>query len=73
MINNNSPALQASSQILSFGDADMHEGAMFSFERDLFGYLCLENIGDFLPSGSENGAGKKSDDLRKFGASLAYP
>lgn len=46
---------------------------MFSFERDLLGYLSLENIRGFTAPGSENGAAKKPDDLRKFGASLAYP
>lgn len=31
--------------ILSSGDADMYDGAMFSFEGDFLGYLGLENMG----------------------------
>lgn len=64
------PRLQKIAMILSSGDADMYDGAMFSFEGDFLGYLGLENMGVFTAHGSENGSIKKLDELRKFGASL---
>ena len=62
--------LKKIAMILSSGDADMYDGAMFSFEGDFLGYLGLENMGVFTAHGSENGSIKKLDELRKFGASL---
>lgn len=64
------PRLKKIAMILSSGDADMYQGAMFSFEGDFLGYLGLENMGVFTAHGSENGSAKKLDELRKFGASL---
>ena len=64
------PRLKKIAMILSSGDANMYDGAMFSFEGDFLGYLGLENMGDFTAHGSENGSIKKLDELRKFGASL---
>lgn len=56
--------------ILSSGDADMYEGAMFSFKGDFVGYLGLEDMGVFTAHGLENGSAAKLDELKKFGASL---
>ena len=67
---NRPPRLKKAAMILSSGDADMYDGAMFSFEGDFLGYLGLENMGVFTAHGSENGSVKKLDELRKFGAAL---
>lgn len=64
------PHLKKIAMFLNSGDADMYDGAMFSFEGDFLGYLGLENMGVFTAHGSENGSAKKLDELRKFGASL---
>ena len=40
---------------LSSGDADMYEGAMFSYQGDFLDYLGLEDMGVFTAHGSENG------------------
>ncbi len=56
--------------ILSSGDPDMYEGALFSFKGDFLGYLGLENMGVFTAHGGENGSRKKLDELRNFGLSL---
>uniref|UniRef100_UPI0035203892 hypothetical protein n=1 Tax=Blautia faecicola TaxID=2509240 RepID=UPI0035203892 len=56
--------------ILSSGDANMYEGALFSFKGDFLDYLGLENMGVFTAHGSENKSEKKREELREFGASL---
>lgn len=62
--------LKKAAMILSSGDPDMYEGALFSFKGDFLGYLGLENMGVFTAHGSENGSKQKLDELRKFGQSL---
>ena len=64
------PRLKKVAMFLSSGDADMYEGAMFSFEGDFVGYLGLENMGVFTAYGSENSSPEKLRELREFGASL---
>ena len=64
------PHLKKIAMILSSGDPDMYDGAMFSFKGDFIGYLGLENLGVYTAYGSENGSRKKLDELRTFGASL---
>lgn len=63
--------LKKVAMILSSGDADMYDGAMFSFKGDFLGYLGLENAGVYTAYGSENGSEKKLDELKKFGESLS--
>ncbi|MDE6052975.1 MAG: NAD(P)H-dependent oxidoreductase, partial [Lachnospiraceae bacterium] len=62
--------LKKTATILSSGDPDMYEGALFSFKGDFLGYLGLENMGVFTAYGSENGSREKLDELRDFGRSL---
>ena len=54
--------------LLSSGDRDQYDGAMFSYKGDFLGYLGLKDMGVFTS------AGGVSDDLlakiRKFGESL---
>ena len=64
------PRLKKIAMVLSSGDADMYDGAMFSFEGDFLGYLKLENMGVFTAHGNENGSAEKLDEIKKFGASL---
>ena len=62
--------LKKAAMILSSGDPDMYEGALFSFKGDFLGYLGLENMGVFTAHGSENASKEKLDELRNFGESL---
>lgn len=62
--------LKKAAMILSSGDADMYDGALFSFNGDFLDYLGLENMGVFTAHGEENGSPEKLDELRRFGASL---
>ena len=62
--------LRKVAMILSSGDADMYDGAMFSYQGDFLDYLGLENMGVFTAHGSENGSAAKLDELEKFGNSL---
>ena len=62
--------LKKVSMILSSGDADMYDGALFSFKGDFLDYLKLENMGVFTAHGSENGSYIKQKELEDFGKSL---
>ena len=62
--------LRKAAMILSSGDADMYDGALFSFRGDFLGYLGLEDMGVFTAHGGENGSPEKLEELRAFGASL---
>lgn len=62
--------LKKVAMILSSGDADMYDGALFSFKGDFLDYLGLENMGVFTAYGSENGSAAKLEELKKFGLSL---
>ena len=64
------PKLKKVAMILSSGDPDMYDGALFSFEGDFLGYLGLENMGVFTAHGAENGSQAKLEELRAFGASI---
>ena len=64
------PKLKKVAMILSSGDADMYDGAMFSYQGDFLDYLGLEDMGVFTACGAENGSTKKQTELRTFGASL---
>ncbi len=64
------PKLKKAAMILSSGDADMYDGAMFSFQGDFLDYLGLENMGVYTAHGPENGSMKKLKKLRAFGESL---
>ena len=64
------PKLKKVAMILSSGDANMYDGALFSFKGDFLDYLGLENMGVFTAHGGENGAPSKLEEIWKFGASL---
>lgn len=62
--------LKKAAMILSSGDPDMYEGALFSYHGDFLDYLGLEDMGVFTAYGNENGSPKKLEELNKFGMSL---
>lgn len=64
------PHLKKAAMILSSGDADMYDGARFSFQGDFLDFLGLENMGVFTAHGAENGSPDKLRELRAFGESL---
>ena len=67
---NKPKALKKVAMILSSGDANMYDGAMFSYNGDFLDYLGLEDMGVFTSHGAENGSPEKLAELREFGASL---
>ncbi len=57
--------------ILSSGDPDMYDGALFSYQGDFLDYLKLEGKGVFTVQGYDgNVAPEKLDEIRRFGAEL---
>lgn len=64
------PHLKKVAMILSSGDANMYDGAMFSYQGDFLDYLGLEDMGVFTASGGENSFTAKLEELRNFGISL---
>lgn len=62
--------LKKVSMILSSGDANMYDGALFSFKGDFIDYLGLENMGVFTAYGTQNGSLEKIKELKDFGKSL---
>ena len=64
------PKLKKVAMILSSGDANMYDGAMFSFQGDFLDYLGLENMGVYTAHGAENSSREKLAELRAFGENL---
>ena len=62
--------LKKVAMILSSGDVDMYDGAMFSYKGDFLNYLGLEDMGVFTAHGSENGSAAKLAELKRFGLSF---
>ena len=59
--------LKKAAIILSSGDADMYDGALFSYKGDFLDYLGLKNMGVFTAHGAENNFIEKLDTLKAFG------
>ena len=64
------PHLKKVAMILSSGDANMYDGAIFSYQGDFLDYLGLEGMGVFTAHGGENGSAAKLKEIREFGMSL---
>ena len=62
--------LKKVAMILSSGDPEMYDGAMFSYKGDFLEYLGLEDMGVFTAYGMENGSATKLRELRDFGRTL---
>ena len=56
--------------ILSSGDSNMYDGAMFSYRGDFLSFLGLDDMGVFTAHGGENGSAAKLAELRAFGEAL---
>ncbi len=54
---------------LSSGDADMYEGALFSYRGDFLDYLDLEDMGVFTVHGGK--VDERLEELRNFGRRLS--
>ena len=68
----NKPAkLKKVAMLLSSGDPDMYDGALFSYTGDFLDYLQLEDMGVFTTHGYDPGVSEeKLEEIRAFGASL---
>ena len=67
----NKPAkLTKVAMFLSSGDANMYDGALFSYRGDFLDYLGLADMGVFTARGSEGHTAAKREELRAFGAGL---
>lgn len=64
------PYLKKVAMILSSGDPNMYDGAMFSYQGDFLDYLGLENMGVYTAYGAENASPGKLHELKEFGMSL---
>lgn len=62
--------LKKAAMILSSGDANMYDGAMFSYQGDFLDFLGLENMGVYTAYGAENASPEKLQELKEFGMSL---
>ena len=62
--------LKKVAMILSSGDPNMYDGAMFSYKGDFLEYLGLEDMGVFTAYGMENGSASKLKELLDFGKNL---
>lgn len=62
--------LKKAAMILSSGDPEMYDGAMFSYKGDFLEYLGLEDMGVYTAYGMENGSAAKLKELREFGRTL---
>ncbi len=62
--------LKKAAMILSSGDPQMYDGAMFSYKGDFLEYLGLEDMGVFTAYGVENGSASKLKELEGFGRTL---
>lgn len=62
--------LKKVAMILSSGDANMYDGAMFSYKGDFLDFLGLEDMGVFTAHGGENRSQRTLERLRAFGESL---
>ena len=57
--------------LLVSGDADMYDGALFSYRGDFLEYLGLEDLGVVTAQAYEPGLpAEKLEEIRRFGASL---
>lgn len=62
--------LKKVAMFLSSGDAEMYDGALFSYKGDFLDFLGLEDMGVYTTHGTDNRLPEKLDEIRGFGASL---
>ena len=62
--------LRKAALILSSGDSDVYDGALYEYQNSFLGYLELEDMGVFTAHGDENKSEAKLRQLYEFGQSL---
>lgn len=62
--------LKKAALILSSGDDNVYDGAIYEYQNSFLNYLKLENMGIFTAFDKQNKSEEKLNELRKFGQSL---
>ena len=62
--------LKKAALILSSGDDNAYDGAIYEYQNSFLNYLKLENMGIFTAFGKQNKSEEKLNALREFGKSL---
>ena len=62
--------LKKAALILSSGDDNVYDGAIYEYQNSFLNYLKLENMGVFTAHGKQNKSEEKLGELREFGRSL---
>lgn len=62
--------LKKAALILSSGDANVYDGAIYEYQNSFLNYLKLENMGIFAAFDKQNKSEEKLNELREFGRSL---
>ena len=62
--------LKKAALILSSGDANVYDGAIYEYQNSFLNYLKLEDMGIFTAFDKQNKSEEKLNELREFGRSL---
>ena len=62
--------LKKAALILSSGDDNVYDGAIYEYQNSFLNYLKLENMGIFTAFDKQNKSEEKLNEIRKFGQSL---
>lgn len=62
--------LKKAALILSSGDDNVYDGAIYEYQNSFLNYLKLENMGIFTAFDKQNKSEEKLNELRQFGQSL---
>ena len=62
--------LKKAALILSSGDTNVYDGAIYEYQNSFLNYLKLENMGIFTAFDKQNKSEEKLNELREFGRSL---
>ena len=62
--------LKKAALLLSSGDDNVYDGAIYEYQNSFLNYLKLENMGIFTAFDKQNKSEEKLNELRKFGQSL---
>ena len=62
--------LKKAALILSSGDDQVYDGAIYEYQNSFLNYLKLENMGIFTAFDKQNKSEEKLNELREFGKSL---
>ena len=62
--------LKKAALILSSGDDNVYDGAIYEYQNSFLNYLKLENMGIFTAFDKQNKSEEKLNELREFGRSL---